>query len=437
MKHKNIKLNFLILFFLSCAASALELPLESNFISGTVLCEKNKALIGYEKGFFTDVPLNYENLAAGTTKIYAWYRGGFDPLKPTLAYLTGGPGGTSHWGFAEQVKSMNILMIEPRGVGCSRAPTYSLYMDPLFYSSKFIAQDLEEIRKKLKLNKISVYGISYGTIPATIYASLFPSSVQALVLEGVVFHGGQEMWSAPELKQLFQSIIDEWKDPSFLAYQESALTAGIDSFWLVSWMKSKLMYNEGRQTILNQLNSLNKDTIPLFLKSLKELYGTPSSTLPVNDLFALNIIPYYMTSCQELGLATVGSAVDFTLEGRIITPRISESTWLPCQQLKVNLSKIYSAEAFPITVPVTYFQGKLDPATLSSYSYQHYQTVAKGQAQFLSLSNGGHNPSFEQIRNNQTAELQMFETALTGKLIPKSLIDSANSSHPNMAWSIY
>ena len=48
------------------------------------------------------------------------------------------------------------------------------------------ARDLDRIRQALGVASINYYGLSYGTVLGTVYASLFPQRVRAMVLDGAV-----------------------------------------------------------------------------------------------------------------------------------------------------------------------------------------------------------------------------------------------------------
>jgi len=48
------------------------------------------------------------------------------------------------------------------------------------------ARDMDRIRQALGLDAISFYGLSYGTVLGTVYASLFPHRVRTMVLDGAV-----------------------------------------------------------------------------------------------------------------------------------------------------------------------------------------------------------------------------------------------------------
>lgn len=62
----------------------------------------------------------------------------------------------------------------------------SLDADPAFYTTPLFAADLERVRQALGYGKINLYGVSYGTRSALTYLKMFPDSVRAVILDGVV-----------------------------------------------------------------------------------------------------------------------------------------------------------------------------------------------------------------------------------------------------------
>lgn len=50
--------------------------------------------------------------------------------------------------------------------------------------SEFVARDMDEIRKALDVNQISYFGASYGSTLGLWFASIFPDSVRAMVVDG-------------------------------------------------------------------------------------------------------------------------------------------------------------------------------------------------------------------------------------------------------------
>lgn len=61
----------------------------------------------------------------------------------------------------------------------------SLDSDLRFYTTSVAVQDLEAIRQAAGYAQLSVYGVSYGTRVAQHYARRYPTSIRALVLDGV------------------------------------------------------------------------------------------------------------------------------------------------------------------------------------------------------------------------------------------------------------
>ena len=71
-----------------------------------------------------------------------------------------------------------------------------------YYTSKDSALDIESIRAALGVDKVTIYGVSYGTYVAQLYARLFPEHAAALVLDSVVAPTGVDAF----LRSNFTSI---------------------------------------------------------------------------------------------------------------------------------------------------------------------------------------------------------------------------------------
>lgn len=128
----------------------------------------------------------------------------FELLKPfneeqeTIIFIPGGPGQTHT--FIHQMMLMlesveldqnyNILVMDHRGVGCSR-PTFPGNEPPESLLMRYAASDIELIRQELMgaEGQIHVWGGSYGTMLAQTYALLYPEQTKSLFLwEGFSSH---------------------------------------------------------------------------------------------------------------------------------------------------------------------------------------------------------------------------------------------------------
>ena len=176
------------------------------------------------------VPENYQDPGAGTIEIYINMHRATSPGE-RIGYLfinPGGPGASgvelasvSEWFLPEEIlQRFDIVGFDPRGVGGSDpefacgglgeqqallASIESLVdaaeqtvageaaanlciesMGPVggLLHSEYVAKDMDEIRKFLGAEQISYLGYSYGSALGVWYASLFPQSVRALVVDG-------------------------------------------------------------------------------------------------------------------------------------------------------------------------------------------------------------------------------------------------------------
>lgn len=57
--------------------------------------------------------------------------------------------------------------------------------DPRQYTTAIAVEDLEEMRQALGYEKLNLYGISYGTLHAQVFARRFPASVRTMLLDTV------------------------------------------------------------------------------------------------------------------------------------------------------------------------------------------------------------------------------------------------------------
>ena len=136
-----------------------------------------------------------------------------------LFVLAGGPGAaasafyaTVAGAFARIHRDRDIVLVDQRGTGRSNplecaadqrllvrttdteiaADTrrclarLSTRADVAYYTSSVAVQDLERVRAALSVERINLYGTSYGTRVAQHYLRRFPQRVRAVILDGVV-----------------------------------------------------------------------------------------------------------------------------------------------------------------------------------------------------------------------------------------------------------
>lgn len=157
---------------------------------------------------FLEVPIDYKLPNSQKTKISFRTNSDFSLSKITVIYFNGGPGGTSYDASFPALKDLNTIYFNQRGAAFSRPETNELFLNEDYYSSENTARDALEIVKYLGLKKVTSYGQPYGTVPATIFASLFPDYTKNVILEGVIFSGSSELWKAQHRIKLIQKYFD-------------------------------------------------------------------------------------------------------------------------------------------------------------------------------------------------------------------------------------
>lgn len=106
---------------------------------------------------------------------------------PALLFIHGGPGGIGVADFIEYQgdrlsKNFKVIAPDQRGVWRSEA-----ILDEEDISLEDIIEDFEELRKKLHINKWSLLSHSFGGYLATIYANLYPDSIEGMIYESPSF----------------------------------------------------------------------------------------------------------------------------------------------------------------------------------------------------------------------------------------------------------
>jgi pimeloyl-ACP methyl ester carboxylesterase len=202
------------------------------------------------------VPLNYADPSAGTIKL------ALAELPATGKHVVGdlvmNPGGPGASGiqFLEQANfpaplqaSFNLVSFDPRGIGASDPvtcvgsagirsmvaldpdPTTPVEIGSVVRATKAFdhacaartsagllhnvttmdtARDMDRIRAALGQAKLDYFGLSYGTYLGELYAEMFPSHVQAMVLDGAVDPALSDNAVAAQQAAGFQSDLEDF-----------------------------------------------------------------------------------------------------------------------------------------------------------------------------------------------------------------------------------
>ncbi len=387
MKQSFFVLTFAIFVF---GQPAFALQLSDQYNDGPTTCKNNIDFRNNQHEIWLSVPIDYKNLEKGSTPIYAWTKKPFNPQQNTLVFIAGGPGETSHHSSLE-LEDWNVVFFDQRGNSCSKPLSKELYLNPDFYSSENTARDIEEIRKHLGVAKLSVYGVSYGTIPAHLYGHFFPQSTRAVVIEGVIYEGGSDLIDPRRRIKLLQRFFDSLPVEMQNRILEISQNPEIPANWF-SNVGAMMLYMDNSnipfRTFLD--NILWDDNV------LQAVLPSFNKTEPEEFDFGFSHVLMGMIGCEELGMNLSTASFSAIFKNRTLeSDRISTSNKFYCESLgfqKDDSTKLFSAKKYPTKVPMTYVQGTLDGATVATQAIKHFKNVSQGFSQLILVKNGGHAP---------------------------------------------
>lgn len=154
-----------------------------------------------------------EGLATADGRRLAYRRIGSGP---PLVCHGGGPGFSAHYlgdlgGLDDRLE---LVLLDPRGTGGSERPA-----DPSAYSIQDYADDVEELREHLGLERLNLLGHSHGGVVAMAYAAEHPERVERLILASTLAR-----WS-PEQQAAMEEAIASHADEPWYADAKAALEA--------------------------------------------------------------------------------------------------------------------------------------------------------------------------------------------------------------------
>ncbi len=419
---------------------------KDNFINGKTFCQlyvNTNERLSRENGVWIDVPKTYDKQKNNNDKmqIYAYTRKPFDPKLPSFVFVDGGPGQNTHQFEDILSDGYNQINFDQRGVGCSTPNTWEEYSDQNLYSSKNTVYDMEEIRKHFGIEKWSVYGLSYGTIPATMYSSFFKGNTKVLVLEGVVgsvenlsrFSYFSDKWNLviksfnEKQKNSFDQLILNDKEKKFEIIMQQFMIAGYRDAGFKS-LKENLL-----DKLFPPDGGFNEDVFKELKRSYtlgRTRFEKPQQPGAVDD----NILSIFY--CKELKAFEKDKfTLDYDPEkGFIERPTTLKKYWRDeCYKhdIKEENQDSYEEAKYPVLVPIYYLQGSHDAATVATGALNHWKVVPKKSVFFMFSLKGGHNPGLSKINSlNEEIKLahrNLYIKALNGEKIDSEFIKNINS----------
>nr|WP_321486097.1 alpha/beta fold hydrolase [uncultured Draconibacterium sp.] len=244
-----------------------------------------------------------------------------------LIIIHGGPGG-HNYSFERTIgplleKHVTIIYYEQRGCGRSKASK-----DTTAYTLSILIDDLEELRKALKIEKMNLLGFSFGAELAARYTAVYPNHVEKLILScpaeistSVILVQIQGLYQLADsnlrlkidniLKENIP-ILDKW-----LKIWVHTSTAFFDEFSFYNpeaaklnrslWMKSNLphegshhlqrvIFENAKGDLLETIEGLNTET--LIISGIHDKNGGLQYGLYINKILPRSELKIYMKSAH-------------------------------------------------------------------------------------------------------------------------------------------
>lgn len=429
-----------------------------NYLSGKKFCEIYKAITSKEISKYVSVPLSYEKESSETLELYTYTVKPFDPNKPTIIFLDGGPGQNTH-GMREYLpEGVNQINFDQRGLGCSAPATFAQYRDASLFSTENTVKDIESIRKAYGLDKVTVYGVSYGTVPATIYGSLNKNTSRSVILEGVV--GDLEKIHNDYYKvEKLNLALEVLNKAQRKAIEDGLGAKNKDIKNLLSLMSESFYSNGGMDIVktrfLSKFFREDGSIVPEVAKDLAERMKEEEKYPHEQQPGAVDEHIYSVISCKDLNKVASGeTTIRYSAEKGFFTasdPGGRKEYTEFCKEHGVDPAKVtpYDYAKYKLEVPAYYFQGSHDGATLAEGAINHWKHNAKGNSYFMLLQKGGHNPYLSMVRGIKPDEKDqervaiqkmnyaLFVNAVNGQEITRDNIAEVNATKAKHKWVLY
>lgn len=379
-------------------------------------------------------------------RIHSYVKKAFNKDLPTILFFTGGPGASPRSSEFD-LEKFNIIFFEQRGMGCSRPDRKDIFLNPKFYASSKTIRDARKILNDYKVQKAIIYGHSYGTVPATMFASQFPEMTLKVILEGIIFRGDVGIWKS-EIKRIFlQDIydnLDEELKKKVIHYSNSGKVPA-NWYSVVGTMMSYL--DNGAYVYKNFLGNVLSMEEEFFVNLVTNFYAPKGFEHVSPEEASDGEVVFGMITCKELSGNTdvSNSYLRFDNNNKLVWDKGSVQIDNYCKPLGLKSAHSVSTDMsrYPVKVPVVYLAGEYDGATDLNQAKLHAMNVAQGRKSFYVLSEGGHLPNLGALRENRQChdeedcqslkavktQVKMFEQILDDKLTDK-ILDGLNEELP-------
>jgi pimeloyl-ACP methyl ester carboxylesterase len=285
----------------------------------------------------------------------------------TIIKIPGGPGSSEIGSRGYFPATVNVINIDPRGTGCNEK--HPMVLPDNAINSEDSAEDIVSVIEKLNLTDYIIYGISYGTVLATIVASKIEQRnlerPKAIILDSVLSRAYKDA------KEVISPFLEKWKFASETYLQIETVKqmgSGDSPVSLSPWewgnlIRKNLMYGpyDTFKEFDVSISHSKKDRESFVWKSRKDLEAysrRKNFNRRINRLIA--------------GKELFPGEQAFVIENGTLIQN----------SMKTKVTKPYHSKRWQIDSPIYYLNGKNDPVTFPDLAHDHYRHQGRKDNKF-------------------------------------------------------
>lgn len=340
------------------------------------------------------------------------YKFKYRPAKngaPTVVFIPGGPGDILSSENPDKFNGVpddfGVILTDPRFAGINN------YENILNFSNSFtslgVAEDILLALKSLNIKNYFLYGVSYGTVPATIASAIAKENPpRAIILDGTVGHSFTYSEYNMEFSKYWATFIQTTDKNTFTLFKDR-----VKSFIKQSIFTADQFGNILQALLMNRYLPNGFDLLPYFVNSIANAGTEPEAKEVIQyfvdilndnkrDTGALQF--HARILCKELSPNDHPDSVNFSFNGE--GDNFVESGQANCPKyIKSKDIDLYDSKKYQIQGSVLYMQGEDDPATPVNQSLYHFknQTAPNGKY-YIFRPKGAHGTLSSEFNNCST-----------------------------------
>lgn len=360
-------------------------------------------------------------------------------IAPTVVFISGGPGDILSPYSTEKYLGVpddfGVILIDPRFTGINKQDDDFNFTSAI--TSRAVADDILFILKALNINDYILYGVSYGTVPATIAAAIaIENPPRAIILDGTVARSFKQSEYSNEFykqwNQFTQTIdpiaLTQFKERVKYFIRQNLFTA--DDFGnIISALIAQRYTAEGTDILLEfvaQVAYASEQGAQTYAKYFVDLINEKLKTGGTPLFHALIL-------CREISPDSHPDSADFSFNGE--SNELKPGGRANCAQYaKPKQINLFDSKQYQVSAPIVYLQGESDSATPISQSLYHFKNQNSSKEKyFVYRPNGRHsllNGELKKCNTHFWEKLSVDVESSTRELIPCGATINPNFTAP-------